>query len=191
LRASTVGCRVGKLAGTRKTELESQSKKPSVARCRRAMDNGMASVSQASPYQCDQCGTTNIVAAPVLYQQETRTYSGTFYSGTTQSHYAQAAAPPTPRGLIRPFLGWGPPIAIFFAWTVLGAGAILNHPTSSALRPNTVVVFLILGIASVGGLVNSIRKIARYNREVFPRLQWNWEHTYICRRCGKLRVIPS
>ena len=30
-----------------------------------------------------------------------------------------------------------------------------------------------------------------YNREVYPRLRWNWEHTYICRRCGKPRLIPS
>jgi len=41
----------------------------------------MASVSQLNPYQCDQCGTANIVAAPVLYQQGTRAYSGTFSSG--------------------------------------------------------------------------------------------------------------
>jgi hypothetical protein len=151
----------------------------------------MASEPQFNPYLCDQCGTANIVAAPVLYQQETRTYSGTFYSGTTQSHSAQAVAPPNARGYIRPFLLWGPPMVIFFVWTVVGAGSIFDHPTSSALRPDTVAVFLLLGIASVAGLVLSIRKIARYNREVFPRLKWNWEHTYICRRCGKLRLIPS
>ena len=46
----------------------------------------MASVSQLNLYQCDQCGTTNIVAAPVLYQQGTRAYSGTFSSGTSQSY---------------------------------------------------------------------------------------------------------
>ena len=51
------------------------------------MDNGMASVSQLNPYHCDQCGTANIVAAPVLYQQgtHTHTYSTKFDSGTTQS----------------------------------------------------------------------------------------------------------
>ena len=50
----------------------------------------MASVSQLNPYQCDQCGTANIVAAPVLYQQGTHTYSTRFHSGTTQSFSAQA-----------------------------------------------------------------------------------------------------
>ena len=45
--------------------------------------------------------------------------------------------------------------------------------------------------ASLGGMVFSLRRIARYNREVYPRLHWNWEHTYICRRCGRSRLIPS
>jgi hypothetical protein len=32
--------------------------------------------------------------------------------------------------------------------------------------------------------------LAHYNREVYPRPCWNWEHTYICRRCGKFRLVP-
>jgi hypothetical protein len=151
----------------------------------------MASVSQLNPYHCDQCGNANIVAAPVVYHEGTRTYSGTFYSGTTQSYSAQAVAPPKPRGYIRPFIVWGPVIVILFVWTLLGASSILEHPTSSALHPTTVAVFLLLGLASVAGLYFSLRRIASYNREVFPRLHWNWEHTYICRRCGRFRLIPS
>ena len=52
-------------------------------------------------------------------------------------------------------------------------------------------MFLLLTVASLAGLVINLRKVAHYNREVFPRLHWNWEHTYICRRCGKFRLIPS
>jgi hypothetical protein len=140
---------------------------PGVASCRLLRDNDMASVSQFNPYHCDQCGTANIVAAPVLFEQGTRTYSGTFYSGMSQSFSAQSVAPPYTRGYIRPFLLWGPLVIIFWVWTVLGAGSILDHPVSSVLRPNTLAVFLLLG------------------------LRWNWEHTYICRRCGKPRLIPS
>jgi hypothetical protein len=151
----------------------------------------MASVSQFTPYHCDQCGATNVVAAPVVYQEGTRTYSGTFYSGTTQSYSAQAVAPPKARGYMRPFLLWGPPIVILSVWTVLGASSILEHPTTSALHPMSVAVFLILGLASGLGLYFSLRRISTYNREVFPRLRWDWEHTYVCRRCGKLRLIPS
>ena len=161
------------------------------ASCRQLRDNGMASVSQLNPYQCDQCGTANIVAAPVLYQQGTHTYSTRFHSGTTQSFSAQAVTTPRPRGYLRAFLVWGPPVTIFFVWTVVGVISIHEHPMTSALRPSAVTVFLFLGAASLLGMVLSLRRIARYNREVYPRLRWNWEHTYICRRCGRFRLIPS
>lgn len=151
----------------------------------------MASVSQLNPYQCDQCGTANIVAAPVLYQQGTHTYSTRFYSGTTQSHAAQAAAPPDPRGYGRPLLFWGIPICFTFFWGLAGLGRILGHPQSAASLGDTVVVFLLLGVVSLAGMLFNFRRIARYNREVYPQLRWNWEHTYICRRCGRFRLIPS
>ncbi len=164
---------------------------PGVASCRQVRENAMASVLQPNPYQCDQCGTTNIVAAPVLYQQGTRTFSGIFNSGTSQSYSARAVEPPCPRGYFRPLILWGPAIAIFFVWTIVGVSSIYEHPMRSALRPNTVAVFLFLGVASIVGLAYSLRRIAHYNREVYPRLRWNWEHTYICRRCGKFRLVPS
>jgi hypothetical protein len=151
----------------------------------------MASVSQLNPYQCDQCGTTNVVAAPVLYEQGTRAYSGTFSSGTSQSYSAQAASPPRPQGYLRPLVLWGPPTFILFVWTFVGLSSILEHPTTTALHGNTVAAFLFLSVSSLVGMAISFRKIARYNRQVYPQLQWNWEHTYICRRCGKIRLIPS
>src|ERR1035438_5437344 len=60
-----------------------------VASCRQVRESGMASISQLNPYQCDQCGTANIVAAPVLYQQGTRAYSGTFRTGPSQYYSAR------------------------------------------------------------------------------------------------------
>jgi DNA-directed RNA polymerase subunit RPC12/RpoP len=151
----------------------------------------MASLAQLNPYRCDQCGTTNIVAAPVVYQQGTRAYSGTFSSGTSQSYCAQAASPPRPRGYLRPLVLWGPAFFILCVWTVVGFSSILEHPTTTALRPNTVALFLFLSVISLAGLAMSFRKIARYNREVYPRLHWDWEHTYICKRCGKPQLIHS
>ena len=151
----------------------------------------MASVAQLNSYQCDQCGSTNIVAAPVLYQQGTRAYSGTFNSGTSQSYSAQAAAPPSPRGYGRPLLLWGVPICFTFFWGFAGLGRILGHPKSAATLTDAVVILLFLGVVCLGGMLLSFRRIARYNWEVYPRLRWDWEHTYICRRCGKFRVIPS
>ena len=153
----------------------------------------MASVLQPNPYQCDQCGTTNIVAAPVLYQQGTRTFSGTFNSGTTQSYSAQAVAPPLPRGYLRPFIALGVPIFLLSSlWAFVGFRSILELSKISMIRLELPVAFLFSSaVASLAGLVINLRQVAHYNREVFPRLHWNWEHTYICRRCGKFRLIPS
>jgi hypothetical protein len=150
----------------------------------------MASVSQQNPYQCDQCGTANIVAAPVLYQQGTHTYSTRFHSRTTQSFSAKAAAPPHPRGYGRPLLLWGIPICFTLFWGFVGLGRILVHPTSLATLGDTVTIFLLLGLVCLGGMLLSFRRIARYNREVYPRLHWDWAHTYVCRRCGNSQLIP-
>ena len=151
----------------------------------------MASVSQRNSYQCDQCGTTNIVAAPVLYEQGMRTYSGTFHSGASQSYSAQAVAPPNPRGYGRALLLWG--FGIFFAcfWGVAGLRAVVRHPNSTGTMERPIAFLVILASLCFMGMVSNFRRIARYNREVYPRLRWNWEHTYICRRCGKPRLIPS
>ena len=151
----------------------------------------MGTVLQQTPFQCDQCGATNIVAAPIVYQQGTHTYSTRFGTGTTQSFFAQAAVPPSPRGYVRPIVLWGPVILIFSAWTIAGGVSIAEHPLTSALHVQTVFIFLFFGLASFAGLLLAITKIARYNREVLPRLRWNWEHTYICRRCGKSQLIFS
>jgi predicted RNA-binding Zn-ribbon protein involved in translation (DUF1610 family) len=151
----------------------------------------MASVSQQTPYQCDQCGATNIVAAPLLYEQGTRTYSGPFHSGTSQSFSAQSAAPPTLRGYGRPLLLWGIPICFTFFLGLVGLSGISEHPSSIATSGNIVAVLLLLGGACVGGMLLNFRRIARYNRDVYSRLYWNWEHTYVCRRCGRSRLIPS
>ena len=151
----------------------------------------MASVSQLNPYQCDQCGTANIVAAPVVYQQGTRAYSGTFNSGTSQSYSAQQAVPPRPLGYLKPVFRWGPLILLLSVWTVIGFRSILELPRMSMFRVELAVVFLLLEVFALAGLVFNLRKIARYNRDIYPRLRWNWEHTYICRRCGKFSLIPS
>ena len=87
----------------------------------------MASVSQLNPYQCDQCGTANIVAAPVLYQQGTHTYSTRFHSGTTQSFSAQAVAPPHPHGVISGLFFFGDRQSLYFLlWTFVGFSSIIN-----------------------------------------------------------------
>ena len=181
----------GIVGSNEKSRAKIAIEEPGVASCRQVTDNGMASVSQLNPYQCDQCGTTNIVAAPVLYQQGTHAYSTRFSSGTSQTFSAQAVAPPNPRRYTRPFFLWG--FGIFFAifWGSAALRAVARNPNSRGAVEGPTAFLICLGLICILGMILSFRKIARYNREVYPQLRWNWEHTYICRRCGKFHMIPS
>jgi hypothetical protein len=151
----------------------------------------MAALTQQNPYQCDQCGTSNIVAVPLLYQQGTRTYSGPLHHGSSQSYSAHVAAPPQPRRYIRPLLLWGIPVFLLFFHSSMGISAILEHPRIVVNAAPVVTLCLVLGLACLGGLVANLKRISRYNREVYSQLHWDWEHTYQCRRCGRFLLIPS
>lgn len=151
----------------------------------------MGTVLEQTQYQCDRCGARNIVAAPVMYQQGTHTYSTRFSSGTTQSFSAQAAAPPNPRRYAKPLFLWG--VGILFAgfWGSAGLLAIVRNPNSLGIVEGPIAFLVCVGLICLAGMILSFRKVARYNREVYPHLRWNWEHTYICRRCGHSLFIPS
>jgi hypothetical protein len=153
--------------------------------------NEMATAPQLNPYRCEQCGTPDIVAVHLLYEQGTRTYSGMFHSGISQSYSAGSAAPPRPRGYARPLLLWGIPTFLLSLWSYAGLSSLLERPTVTATAVVQVVVFLILGLACLGSLVLKLRNISRYNREVYPRLHWDWSHTYMCRRCGNRSLISA
>lgn len=149
----------------------------------------MATLPQQNLYQCDQCGTGNIVAFPLLYQQGTRTYSGTLHSGSSQSFSAQLATPPKRRNYMRPILLWG--FGLYFAvfWVYAGVNSLRLHPKSAGSTESAVFVLFLLVAGLLTGLFLNLRRTARYNRNVYPQLVWNWEHTYVCRRCGNCRLI--
>jgi hypothetical protein len=161
---------------------------PAINSCR-SRAQAMATISQPNPYHCDQCGTGEIIAVPLLYQQGT--FSSTFSHRTSQSYSAQIARPPHPRGYIRPFVLWGFAICLFSAWSYAGLSSVLEHPATTAMRGNVVALFMLLCVASFVGLLLNLRRIFRYNHETFPQLQSDWAHSYMCRRCGKIRLIPS
>ncbi len=174
-----------------RTALQSVLKWTGARKLSPGRDDEMESVVEQSPYQCDRCGATNVVAAPLVYGQGTHTYSTRFSSGTTQSFSAQSASPPRPQGYFRPIVLWGPAAIFFSLWTFIGLGSILEFRRLTLFKVDLACVFLGLCLASFTGLLVSFRKVTRYNREVYPRLRWNWEHTYICRRCGNSQFIPS
>lgn len=151
----------------------------------------MGDVVEQTLYQCDRCGAPNIVAAPVVYQQGTHTYSNRFNSGTSQTFAAQAVAPPRPRRYTRPLLLWGFGILFAIFWGSAGFRAVGSNPSSRGVVEGPIAFLACIALICFVSLVLSFRKIAIYNREVYPRLYWNWEHTYICRRCGNSQLIPS
>ena len=73
----------------------------------------MAATGQAMAYRCEQCGSPEIVALSQLYEQGTRSFSGRFTSGVSQSYTAKAASPPRPRGYLRALFGVGIPYSSF------------------------------------------------------------------------------
>lgn len=149
----------------------------------------MATSVQQHLYQCEQCGAPKIVAAPILYQQGTRTFSGILNHGVSQSVSAGAMAPPRPRGYVRQVSIWGFIVVLCSVLGYTSLYAFLTHKSISASLGVVTVAFLILWIVSIRGMVRALRGILRYNREVYPKLQSEWTHTYMCQRCGKLSLI--
>jgi len=151
----------------------------------------MAVAKQQLSYQCDQCGSPNIVALPVLHEQGTRTYSSPTNWGLSQSHSAQGAAPPHRKGYGGPFLLWGFLLSFFLFWSWACYSAMLKYPKTASSMEYPLGHLGLMVLGCVIGLVLTSRKVSRYNRAVFPVLYSTWARTYMCRRCGKLLHIPS
>ena len=162
---------------------------PAVAIVGRRGANDMATLAQQNLYQCSQCGNRELTAAPVLYGQGTRNYSGIFRWGNSQSHTAQVSAPPRPRGYVRPSLLWGIPAFVLLLWTYAGVSVAFEHTKFAERGVEQIGVFFVLGLCCLAGLVFSLNKVFRFNREVYPSLHQDWEHTYMCKRCGNLCLI--
>ena len=157
----------------------------------RSRAQAMATLPLQNSYRCDECGTPEIVAAPVLYQQGTRSFSGLFNHGISQSYSAQAATPPQTKGYVGPILLWGFVVTLFSISSFFDLDALVQRRAFSATEVEIAAIFLFLFLGSIWGMLRSLRKISQYNRDVYPRLHWNWTHTYMCRRCGKFTLISS
>ena len=91
----------------------------------------MAVAKQQPSYQCDQCGSPNIVALSVLYEQGTRTYSSPAYWGKSQTYSAQGAAPPRRKGYGVPFLIWGFLLYFVLFWSWAFYGGLTKYPDTT------------------------------------------------------------
>jgi DNA-directed RNA polymerase subunit RPC12/RpoP len=151
----------------------------------------MSVAKQQHSYQCDQCGSPNIAALSVLYEQGTRTYSSPTNWGSSQSYSAQGAAPPRRKGYGGPFLLWGFLLSFFLFWSWACYSAMLKYPKTASSMEYALGFLGLMVLGCVIGLVLTSRKVSRYNQAVFPNLYATWARTYMCHRCGKLLHIPS
>ena len=117
-------------------------------------------------YRCEQCGSPEIAALSQLYEQGTRSFSGRFTSGVSQSYSARAAAPPKPKRYFRPIILWGPVVVFFGMWTYVGFNTLFMHPKAFVLKEFLAVVFFLLFIAALARLLVNLGRVTRYNREV-------------------------
>jgi hypothetical protein len=149
----------------------------------------MVTTGQQTAYRCEHCGSPEIVALSLLYEQGTRSFSGRFTSGISQSYSAQAAAPPKQKRYFLSFVLWGPVVVFFGMWTYFGFNALFMHAKALVLKELLLVVFFVLFIAALAKLLVNLSRVIRYNREVYPNLHSDWAHTFMCRRCGKYSLI--
>ena len=108
----------------------------------------MAYTQQRRAYQCDQCGSPEVVALSLLYERGTRTQSGPAYWGRSQSFSAQNAAPRRQKGYGGPILLWGFLLAFLSFWFWAFSQAFAKFPRAAL---NVIVFLALLGLACVAG----------------------------------------
>ena len=129
----------------------------------------MAVAKQQHSYQCDQCGSPNIVALSVLHEQGTRTYSSPTNWGSSQSYSAQGAAPPRRKGYGGPLLLWGFLLSFFLFWSWACYSAMFSkYPKTASSMEYPLGLLGLMVLGCVIGLVLTSRKVSRYNQAVFP-----------------------
>jgi hypothetical protein len=145
----------------------------------------MADESEPTRYRRIHCGSWYIAAAHVLCRQGTWTGS--------QSLIAQLAAPPEVRGHggTLPWL-----LSIYFTWrlgylSLIWLSLALVSPRARVPLSGICLdlLFLLVPGACIARMVFRFRKIARYNREVYPGLLREWQRSHYCRRCGRWTLI--
>jgi predicted RNA-binding Zn-ribbon protein involved in translation (DUF1610 family) len=142
---------------------------------------------------CANCGSSDFVRLALLQQRgTTHTYSSGFVVGTVGEAYVHAsstsqtasalmAAPPEEKSN---WIWMG--IWLFYVpmCAIAGIGGIIATPW---VGPES--LFFATSALIVVGLVHfwvrqNLRRIGRYNAEVFQPLLQEWRNSYQCQRCG-------
>lgn len=145
----------------------------------------MADDQKSTKYQCPRCHSENIQSYPVIhstgFSKINLTTVGVGFSdslgvgraeshGTKQTNLAAFTTPPKKKSVWKRFL---------FTWAI-GSGPIVWILRLCRFD-------LIAKIAEIGSLILGciLAYLAfQWNKSVFPQLIQDWEHSYICLRCG-------
>ena len=73
--------------------------------------------------------------------------------------------------------------------TSFDLNAFVRRPAFSISEAGISLIFCSFSLASVWGLTRGLLSTLRYNREVYSKLEWDWAHSFMCRRCGKRQLI--
>ena len=143
-------------------------------------------VQEEQRFECPSCHSDNVQRFAIAFQNgiadvNTTTagigVAGHFgvgaakTKGTQQSALSMSVAPPAKKGYL-----WKVILVLFLAFIVGGmVGGTLG-----------LIVNFLLG---VGGLYLIYRQVYCWNRDVHPQLMDEWQHSFICLRCGNKFIL--
>ena len=107
----------------------------------------------------------------------------------SQSFTAQTLAPPQPKGYARRLMPWIFAVILMTSTTYFELSVFLKRPNLAESEAVVALIFVSLCSVSIWGLVRTLLKTLRYNRDVYPMREQEWAHSFMCRRCGKLQSI--
>lgn len=147
----------------------------------------------AAKYACPKCSSENIQLFSMIFQSGTSTSTshtsgvglnndggmGVFGAQTSTASstlLANQVAPPVLKKMTLAGIAMG--LGGIFIFRGLGEIGSRNN------EPPVIVLLLIVGfgLAFIGFYF--FKKNKRYNREEFPRLYTQWEHSWKCHKCG-------
>ena len=142
-------------------------------------------------FVCPQCHSENVQNFALVYgqnvsQSQNKTFGGgviggdlasgvSVTNGTSVTGLGQAVAPPPQksRNKLYAFLMW------FFGYMPISALLAAILPDALGSAP------FVLSLIVLGGIEFKIRKgISNWNKEVWPGLYDEWQHSYLCLKCG-------
>jgi len=154
-------------------------------------------------FECQKCGSTDLKKVSLVYQDglsKTKSRSRHFgfllgtagpaivtgrsiRYGTQQSVLSRSLNPPAKWSYARL-------VARFFVISCFALFAYIVFVSASNPPVSTLPVKLYVFLAPVAFLV-CLAVLVRHNRFVYPRQYAQWDHSFLCQRCGTLSIHNS